>query len=283
MTLPSYVSVENQDHDVSGSPRLPSTPTPDGTRAYGSPSPSLGLSPSNRSNLYGPPSPSLGLSPSPRVFSSAQSYAAVSTDQGDGVLRSPSSRPFLVSSQSSYNSRPMSQSSSRMFGGTDYDSVHQLARYDGKDSIPMQGYYDKEDDSMMSPTPTPGDDHDYRAAGLAKYGVCADQAKKQKWSPKKKWTIFAIVVALLVIIAIAVAIPLLTIEKNNRSSGSNSGSSGNVLTAGGNGTVIKLANGTEFTYINSGYFIIVTPSLASSDIFFFLSLRLQRTVEKWID
>lgn len=259
MTEPAYVSVEDQDHDITGSPRLPSTPTFDQSRTHGSPSPSLGLSPSTRSNLYGsnpygPASPSLG---SLGVFSSAQSYAPVSTDLGDGVLRSPSSRPFLVSSQSNYSSRPMSRSSSHMFGGTDYDSVHQLARYDGKDSIPMQGYYDKEDRSMMSPTPTPGEDRDYRAAGLAKYGVGADQANRQKMTPKKKWTIFAIVVALLIVIAIAVAIPLITIEKNNRGSSSTSGtdSSGHVLTAGGNGTVIKMANGTEFTYINSESFL----------------------------
>jgi glucan 1,3-beta-glucosidase len=137
--------------------------------------------------------------------------------------------------------------------GNDYDSVHQLAGYGDKEAIPMQGYNDKEDRSSML-TPRPDNDHDYRSAGIAKYGLAADL--KKSMSPKKKWTIFAIIVAILIIIAVAVAVPLLTLHKNvnnadSSSAGPGTGPDGKVLTAGGNGTVIRMANGTTFTYINS--------------------------------
>lgn len=236
MTEPRYTTIEDLDND---SPRMPQAAS-----FVATPPRERGGRPDSRRA-----SSQLG------VFSSAQSYSALQPDHlgGDGVLRASPSRPFLPSSQSTYSSRPMSRSSSHMFG-TDYDSVYQLAGYGDKEAIPMQGYNDKDDRSaMLSPPMNGAEAKDYRSAGIAKYGLAADQ--KKKMSPRKKWTIFAAVVILLIIIAVAVAVPLLAVHKNANdaasSGGNGSGTGANLVTAGGNGSVIQMQNGTSFPYINS--------------------------------
>jgi hypothetical protein len=240
MTEPRYTTVDGDDSE--GSPRVP--------RAA-----SFATPPSNR-NSRASLSPSMG-----GVFSSASMYSPLVHDQsGDGILRSSPSRPFLPSSQSTYSSRPMSRSSSHMFGN-DYDSVYQLAGYGDKEAIPMHGYKD-DHTAMLSPPLHDAEPKDYRSAGIAKYGLAAD--KKKKMSPVKKWIIFGIVVLLLIIIAVAVAVPLLTLHKNvnNPDPASGGPPDGKTLvTAGGNGSVIQVANGTSFTYINGEYHICWSMSI----------------------
>ncbi|MCO5614260.1 hypothetical protein L7F22_068540 [Adiantum nelumboides] len=121
---------------------------------------------------------------------------------------------------------------------------------------------------------------DPRAAGLAKYGTGADLTKKQGMSTTKKWLIFAGVVVALIVIAIAVAIPLLKVHDDQQQHAATvpgTGPDGKVLTSGGNGTLIRMDNGTEFMYLNGAYSslaVSIDPLLLS----FLTSLPLQTLV-----
>lgn len=91
--------------------------------------------------------------------------------------------------------------------------------------------------------------------------VTSEKAPDEKYGrrplpTRKKWCIFAAVVAALIVIAIAVAVPLVVIHDNNASGGGAKGSDGkNLATSGGNGSVITMENGTQFTYLNGAYIL----------------------------
>lgn len=260
MPQPEYAPVNKGDAtSPTASPRLPqhelSSPRLDSPRLA---SPRL-------SSHHLDDSRHLASTPPPGVFSSAQAYAPLSNDGGRDIPSSPS-RPFFPSAHNEYGSRPLSMASSHMLASSEYDSVHQLARYSDNGAYPMQEYHDKEGRSPMS---TPGEWSDPRGAGLAKYGTGADLTKKQGMSTTKKWLIFAGVVVALIVIAIAVAIPLLKVHDDQQQHAATvpgTGPNGKVLTSGGNGTLIRMDNGTEFMYLNGAYsrlILSVDPLLLS--------------------
>ena len=200
------------------------------------------------------------------AFSSASAYAPLEGGQA-GVV--PGRLP-----------RPHSFASSHMLGaGSDYDSTYRLADFGRSTpglSTPGEEHamYEKGGAGAYAPVAAPLAS-DPRAAGRKRYGVAG-----QKGSARRRWCILLAVVLGLGIILVAVLVPLTqTLLKDSApgsASGSNGGGSsgggaggkhgdegttvaddtghgagGRVLTEGGNGTVIELANGQSFTYINS--------------------------------
>jgi hypothetical protein len=192
------------------------------------------------------------------AFSSASAYAPLEGGQAAMPGRLP---------------RPHSFASSHMLGaGSDYDSTYRLADFGRSTpglSTPGEEHamYEKGGAGAYAPVAAPLAS-DPRAAGRRRYGVAG-----QKGSARRRWCILLAVVLGLGIILVAVLVPLTqTLLKDDApgsSGGSHGGGSntgdqgttvadgtghgagGRVLTEGGNGTVIELANGQSFTYINS--------------------------------
>lgn len=219
-------------------------------------------------------SPSLGIRPdSPgfaQAFSSAQSYAPLSNDirrpstpgtpGTPGTLtdtlmgRSPS-RPWLESKYSDRGSQRLSIASSHMLASSDYaGSQHHLTKYLDQSAIPMHDY-EKAGESRAT---TPGGGHYIPVHSKSeKYTHLRDKLSSSSTS-RKKWLIFAGIVFALVLIAIVIAIPLVVLhDKAHENDGQGpasvpgTGSDGQVLTSGSDGSVIRMENGTTFTYVNT--------------------------------
>lgn len=200
----------------------------------------------------------VGVAPDTEGFSSAQAYAALN----DEIMQSPSfwerqgtmsrtgsSRPFLGSEAG--DSKRYSGASSLNMLNMDWGSQQHLMKYDGTGSIPMQNYDSKDGTGSKM-----YQDARYLPVGGEK-STLASKGGSGQLPTRKKWFIFGGVVAALIIIAIAVAVPLVVLHDNKHKAGKDgalvpgTGEDGKVLTSGGNGTVIRMENGTEFTYINS--------------------------------
>lgn len=200
-----------------------------------------------------------------QAFSSAQSYAPLSYDSnrpttpgtpgtpGNDMLRSPSAQPWLLSAHSDRRSQRFSIASSHMLANSDYGSQHQLTRYTDSGAIPMQDY-EKNSGSRVS---TPGGGPQYMPVSTGSGRNGGEKYSRFNRSPmtvKKKWWIFAAVVIGLILLAIVIAIPLVVVHDRQHSNGATvegTGPHGEVLTSGGNGTEIRMENGTTFTYINN--------------------------------
>lgn len=170
-----------------------------------------------------------------------------------------------MSSSLGSTSRPLSMASSHLMGGaagSDYDSVYRLGQFDS--GIPLNTY-DKE--GAHSPGMNTPAEYYYgdspREAGLARYGVAKEMGPDGKRLPavphKKRWWILGGVAVLLAVLVVAIAVPVTTLldDKDNNTTKSpdgtvepGTGPGGKVLTSGGDGTKIRMDNGTIFTYSN---------------------------------
>jgi glucan 1,3-beta-glucosidase len=142
-----------------------------------------------------------------------------------------------------------------MLASSDYaGSQHHLTKYLDQSAIPMHDY-EKAGESRAT---TPGGGHYIPVHSKSeKYTHLRDKLSSSSTS-RKKWLIFAGIVFALVLIAIVIAIPLVVLhDKAHENDGQGpasvpgTGSDGQVLTSGSDGSVIRMENGTTFTYVNT--------------------------------
>ncbi|PWN30893.1 glycoside hydrolase [Jaminaea rosea] len=173
--------------------------------------------------------------------------AWLNTDRRSGAFSSAASYAnFNEAGMPRDKSRTHSFSSTAMLG-RDYDSVA------GLNAVAMDKYEGGSWDRSKEPGGGSGDGHP-RAAHLSRYGIGAGASKR------KKCIIITILAVIVAIVVIAVAVPVAIIYGGDGGSGKAKGTTetdghghgknGELLTTGGNGTVIDLGNGSSFTYIN---------------------------------
>lgn len=139
---------------------------------------------------------------------------------------------------------------------SDYDSLYRLGQFDS--GIPLNTYDKEAASGRDSPAEYYYGDAGPRDAGLARYGEAKEMGPDAKRVPhKKRWWILAGVVVLLTVLVVAIAVPLTTLLDNDNVSGAKDGATvpgtgpkGQVLTSGGDGSKIRMDNGTIFTYTN---------------------------------